>query len=170
MNTTAAGAEDKRRPRTRKSAAQRAAEAKQAAEAKRAEADTGGTASPLGTRIRARVGESGARSVLAAVRAGLMVASALASYVLAMFVAVTVVPNLFVVVSTGTGVGPSSPLELQLVHWLAPSLFLIGLVFVLVLVVVRSLWLAQRRLGERARRALLGDEADTAPTTDGAGR
>jgi uncharacterized membrane protein len=162
MNTTAAGAGNKRRPRTRKSAAQRAAEAKQA--------DTVGTAAPLGTRIRARVGESGARSVLAAVRAGLVVASGLVSYVLAMFVAVTVVPNLFVVVSTGTGVGPSSPLELQLVHWLAPSLFLIGLVFVLVLVVVRSLWLAQRRLGERARRALLGDEADTAPTTDGAGR
>ncbi|WP_444961784.1 hypothetical protein [Nocardiopsis sp. M1B1] len=162
MNTTAAGAEDKRKPRTRKSAAQRAAEAKQA--------DTGTAAAPLGTRIRARVGEPGARSVLAAVRAGLVVASGLASYVLAMFAAVTVVPNTFVVVSTGTGVGPSSPLELQLVHWLAPSLFLIGLVFVLVLVVVRSLWLAQRRLGERARRALLGDGADTAPATDGTGR
>lgn len=168
MNTADTGAKDKRKPQARKSAAQRAAETKQAAEAK--QAGTGGTATPLGARIRARAGESGARSVLRVVRAGLMIASGLASYVLAMFVAVTVVPNLFVVVSTGTGIGPSSPLELQLVHWLAPSLFLIGLVFVLVLVVVRSLWLAQRRLGEKARRALLGDEADTALTTDGAGR
>ncbi|MDE3723958.1 hypothetical protein PWG71_21420 [Nocardiopsis sp. N85] len=168
MSTTATGSKDKRKPQAKKSAAQRAAEAKQAAEAK--EADTGGTAVPLGARIRARVGESGARSVLVAVRAGLMIGSGLAGYVLAMFVAVTVVPNLFVVVSTGTGVGPTSPLELQLVHWLAPSLFLIGLVFVLVLVAVRSLWLAQRRLGEKARRALLGDAEDTALTTDGAGR
>ncbi|MBB6121579.1 hypothetical protein [Nocardiopsis algeriensis] len=161
MSTTGTGAKGKRKPRARKSAAQRAAEAKQA--------DIGGSAPSLGTRIRARVGDSGARSVLVAVRAGLAIASGLAGYVLAMFAAVTVVPNLFVVVSTGTGVGPTSPLELQLMHWLAPSLFLIGLVFVLVLVAVRSLWSAQRRLGDKARSALLGDEADPAPATDGAG-
>jgi hypothetical protein len=174
MSTNATGAKDKRSPQASKSAARRAAQATEATEAERAaesgQAGRGAAVSPLGGRIRARMGESGARTVLTAVRTGLMAASSLASYVVAMFAAVTVVPNLFAMVSAGTGVGPGSPLEMQLAHWLAPSLFLIGLVFVLVVVVVRSLWLAQRRLGERARRALLGDGAGTAPAHDSAGR
>ncbi|MFD6952060.1 hypothetical protein A6A08_02530 [Nocardiopsis sp. TSRI0078] len=158
MSPAATGSRNKRKPRERKSAAQRAAEAKQA--------DADRAATPLGARLRARLGESGARSLLALVRAGLVVGSGLVGYVLAMFAAVTVVPNLFVMVAAGTGVGPTSSLEMQLAHWLAPSVFLIGLVFVLVLVAMRALWRAQLRLAERARRALLGEQADAAQATD----
>ncbi|NYH53019.1 hypothetical protein HNR06_002608 [Nocardiopsis arvandica] len=158
MSSPATGSRNKRKPRERKSAAQRAAEAKQA--------DADRAATPLGARLRARLGESGARSLVAFVRAGLVIGSGLAGYVLAMFAAVTVVPNLFVMVAAGTGVGPTSSLEMQLAHWLAPSVFLIGLVFVLVLVAMRALWRAQLRLAERTRRALLGGQADAAQTTD----
>ncbi|OLT27041.1 hypothetical protein BJF83_19510 [Nocardiopsis sp. CNR-923] len=158
MSPAATGSENKRKPRAKKSAAQRAAEAKQA--------DADRAATPLGVRLRARLGESGTRSVLALVRVGLVLGSGLVCYVLAMFAAVTVVPNLFVMVAAGTGVGPTSSLEMQLAHWLAPSVFLIGLVFVLVLVVMRALWRAQLRLAERARRALLGEQADAAQATD----
>ncbi|MEU3016595.1 hypothetical protein ABZ635_04260 [Nocardiopsis sp. NPDC007018] len=115
---------------------------------------------PLGARVRARFGESGTRSLLWGIRAALVFGVALLSYVGAMFVAVTVVPNVFLVVSSGTGVGPASPFEMQMAYWLSPSLFLIGLIFVLVLVAVRWLWRAQRRVAERARRALLGEVGD----------
>ncbi|MFE9245250.1 hypothetical protein [Nocardiopsis sp. NPDC006938] len=118
------------------------------------------TKRPLSHRIRARLSESGARSLLLGVRAGLVFGVAVLIYVLAMFVAVTVVPSVFLVVSSGTNVGPNSPFELQMAYWLSPSLFLIGLIFVLVLVAVRWLWRAQRRVAERARRALLGEAGD----------
>lgn len=143
---------EKNRP-TGKGSERRAAEAEQES----GQGKKSGTKLPLGTRIRARMGQSGAGSLLLAVRVGLMSGVALLSYLGAMFVAVTVVPNIFLIVSNGTNVGPSSPFELQLAYWLSPSLFLIGLVFVLVLVAVRWLWRAQRNLGERARRALSGE-------------
>ncbi|KOX14016.1 hypothetical protein [Nocardiopsis sp. NRRL B-16309] len=162
MSSAATGPRNKRKPQQKKSPAQRAAEAKQA--------DADRAATPSDARLRARLGESGSRSLLALVRGGLVAGSALASYVLAMFAAVTVVPNLFVMVAAGTGVGPTSPLEMQLAHWLAPSVFLIGLVFVLVLIGMRALWRAQLRLAERARHALLGEEPDAAQSTDSAGR
>lgn len=60
MSSAATGPENTRKPRQKKSAAQRAAEAKQA--------DADRAATPLGARLRARLGESGARSLLALVR------------------------------------------------------------------------------------------------------
>lgn len=127
-------------------------------------ADTSGeeeranTIPPLGARIRARLGEKGTGSLLLVIRAGLIFASCSFGYVVAMFAAVTLVPNTFLMVAAGTGVGPASPLETQLMHWLTPSLFLIGLIFVLVLVVVRWSWRVQSRLGEKVRHALSGEE------------
>ncbi|WP_049576767.1 hypothetical protein [Nocardiopsis sp. SBT366] len=123
------------------------------------QADQNGAKPSIRARTRARLGEKGMQSLVVAARAGLIFSTCFAVYVLAMFIAVTVVPNVFLMVATGTGIGPAAPLEMQLAHWLAPSLFLIGLIFVLVLVVARWLWRAQRRLGEKARRALLGEEA-----------
>lgn len=114
---------------------------------------------PLGTRVRARLGESGASSLLVFAQVGLMLGAAAIVYVAAMFAAVTVVPNVFLMVSAGSGIGPASPLEMQVTYWLTPALFLNGLIFVLVVVGARWLWRAQRRLGEKARRSLLGEEA-----------
>ncbi|MFE1170359.1 hypothetical protein [Nocardiopsis sp. NPDC058789] len=127
-----------------------------AAEAERSQGD--GPGRPLGARIRARLGQSGAGSLLVFARAGLMLGTGAIIYVVAMFAAVTVVPNVFLMVSGGSGIGPSSPLEMQVTYWLTPALFLNGLIFVLVVVVARWLWRAQRRLGEKARRSLLGEE------------
>lgn len=149
---TSTSSKRERKRQAKESAAPRAIAAEQV--------DQNVATSSLGARIRARLGQGGAHSLMLTTRIGLMVLSGLAGYVVAMFAAVTVVPNIFLMVATGTGVGPASPLETQLAHWLAPSLFLIGLAFVLVLVVVRWLWRAQRRLSEKARRALLGEEAD----------
>ncbi|WP_431872675.1 hypothetical protein [Nocardiopsis eucommiae] len=114
---------------------------------------------PLAARIRTRLGHSGTRALLVVVRSGLRFGAVAATYVLGMFAAVTVVPNVFLMVSGGSGVGPASPLEMQVTYWLVPSLFLIGLIFVLVLVVARWLWRAQGGLATKARRSLLGEEA-----------
>ncbi|WP_017605621.1 hypothetical protein [Nocardiopsis alkaliphila] len=150
--STTTSTKPERKRRAKESAAPRAIAAEQV--------DQNVAGPALGARIRARLGPGGARSLMLATRIGSMVVSGLAGYVVAMFAAVTVVPNVFLMVATGTGIGPASPLETQLAHWLAPSLFLIGLIFVLVLVVVRWLWRAQRRLSEKVRRALLGEEVD----------
>lgn len=150
--STATSTRRERRRQVQKSDSQRTTEGEPT--------EQNGAAVSWGTRIRARLGPSGARSVLMAVRAGLMFVSASAGYVVAMFAAVTVVPNVFLMVAAGTGIGPASPLEMQLAHWLTPSLFLIGLIFVLVLMVVRWLWRVQRRLAAKARHSLLGQKAD----------
>lgn len=121
--------------------------------------ENGAARPPLGARIRSRLGRSGTRVLLTVVLSGLRFGAGAIIYVLGMFAAVTVVPNVFLMVSGGSGVGPSSPLEVQLTYWLVPSLFLIGLIFVLVLVAARWLWRAQRRMAAKARRSLLGEEA-----------
>lgn len=71
-------------------------------------------------------------------------------YVIAFFFAVQVVPLTMGFVKAGTGVTLDMPLETVLSAWIVPALFLVGLLFVAVLLVMRGIW----RLRIRANAAL----------------
>lgn len=114
-----------------------------------------------GEAIRLRWGAGGAKGLYVAGRAGLVVLVSALIYLLAMYVSVKVVPNTMVMVQRGTGIPSDADFPLLLAGWIVPSVFMIGLVFVLTVVVMRGLWRWQLRQGKKLRRALVDEPAET---------
>ncbi len=100
------------------------------------------------------------------------VASALglviAYYVIAFFSAVQLVPLTMGFVKSGTGVTMDMPVETVVAVWIAPSLFLIALLFALVLVTMRALYRGRKRVITRI--AEWAGLADTTPAPAFVGR
>lgn len=140
------------------SAAERAAQRADKAQARAKEAQSASTI-PLGDRIRIRFGETGAKGVYGFVRGVLLVATVFLSWILALFAATNLTPNLMLVVSESSGLKANAAFDQVLVSWIAPSLVLVLLVTALVIAVVTWLWKTQRKLGDKARRALLGEDS-----------
>ena len=69
-----------------------------------------------------------------------------AHYVLAFYTAIQVVPTVFGFVKAGTGLTMDMGIDTIIAAWIAPSLFLVALLFVLVLTAMRSLWRLRSRV------------------------
>lgn len=142
----------------KKTAADRAADRAGKAQARAKEAQTSSTL-PLGDRIRIRWGAGGAKALYGFIRGVLLVATVLLSWILALFAASNVAPNLMLVISETSGLKADAAFDQVLVSWVAPSLVLILLLTALVIAVVAWLWKTQIKLGAKARRALLGEDS-----------
>lgn len=82
-------------------------------------------------------------------RGATLIAFGVASYVLVFFAAVRLVPLTMGFVKDGTGVTMDMPVETVLAVWIAPSLFLIAVLFALVIHLLRSAWALRRRTIQR---------------------
>lgn len=142
----------------KKTAADRAADRAGKAQARAKEAQTSSTL-PLGDRIRIRWGAGGAKALYGFIRGVLLGATVLLSWILALFAASNVAPNLMLVISETSGLKADAAFDQVLVSWVAPSLVLILLLTALVIAVVAWLWKTQIKLGAKARRALLGEDS-----------
>lgn len=142
----------------KKTAADRAADRAGKAQARAKEAQTSSTL-PLGDRIRIRWGAGGAKALYGFIRGVLLGATVLLSWILALFAASNVAPNLMLVISETSGLKADAAFNQVLVSWVAPSLVLILLLTALVIAVVAWLWKTQIKLGAKARRALLGEDS-----------
>lgn len=85
-----------------------------------------------------------------------------ACYIIVFFSAIRVVPVILGFVKDGSGITMSMPVETILSVWIAPSLFLIAILFALVIVVIRKLWRLRRRLIEQVSGWAFGRETDVA--------
>ena len=105
-------------------------------------------------------------SIVIATKASTLVAVLVAYYVLAFFAAVQVVPLTMGFVKSGSGVTLDMPLETVLSVWIVPALFLVALVFVLLLVMMRSLWRMRVRVVVSVALWALGEEDGVEARTD----
>lgn len=108
----------------------------------------------------------GPASVVVAVRFGSLLIASAAVYLVAFFSAVRLVPSIMAFVASGSGVSADMPLQTLIAAWIAPSLFLIALLFALVLVVVRGLWRMRRAAIALVSRWALGGEAAAVPASE----
>ena len=111
-------------------------------------------------RLRPPKGRVTGVALVATARAGRVVGVALFVYVLAFFAAVRVVPMVMGFVGTGTGLSPDMTLIQLISLWIAPSVFLIGLVFVAVLAAIRGAWRSSGKALRRFEGWVLGAPAD----------
>lgn len=112
-------------------------------------------------RLRARTGVGFRKMLLTMWAALLAIAVIMVSYVLAMFVAVRLVPNAISSVQQGTGITTEMPLELVLAAWAAPSGFLVLLLLVLTVTIIRWITAQAKRAHRAAREKLLPETQDT---------
>ena len=85
-------------------------------------------------------GKIGPAATVLVAQAASLLAVIVVFYIVAFFAAVRVVPMVMGFVKDGTGVTMDMPVETVLSAWIAPSLFLLALVFALVLFVLRAVW------------------------------
>lgn len=84
-------------------------------------------------------------------------------YMLVFFAAIQLVPLTMGFVKAGSRVTMSMPIETVVSLWIVPALFLVALEFVLVLVAIRALWRARRRLVDTVAGWAFGREAAATP-------
>lgn len=137
---------ESKKTKASQAAAKRAEEAKQTAQI------------PWGDRMRIRWGDGGAKALFGFIRGILITAVGLVSWLIALFAATGVAPNLVMVVFRGAGIDGDTPFNTILISWVAPSLVLLALLVALVIVAVRSLWRLRTRLDRRAKASLLGED------------
>ena len=119
-------------------------------------------ATPVSKRgsLKDRVGSTAAVLAVKTLTLGVVL---FAYYVLAFYTAIQVVPTVFSFVRAGTGLTMDMGFDTIIAVWLAPSLFLVALLFVLLLIVMRGLW----RLRSRVVLAFMG-RVDADKIADGA--
>lgn len=110
-------------------------------------------------RFRVPRGKVGAASAVVIAQAASLLAVIVVFYIIAFFVAVRVVPITMGFVKDGTGVTLDMPVETVVAVWIAPSLFLLGLLFWLVVVVMRSIWKLRTALMSTVKSWAFGRES-----------
>lgn len=110
-------------------------------------------------RLRFKWGMGGVKTLSFLIRLVLFAVLVIVVWTLALTIASGVVPTVAQLVSDGTGVTFESRLDQIVMGLLLPTLFLNGLLFVLVCVSVKKLWNLHIRLGNKARNVLLGASA-----------
>lgn len=116
-------------------------------------------------RLRAPSGKVAPITMVIVTKAATFVAVLVAFYIIAFFSAVRVVPMVMGFVKDGTGVTMNHPVETVLAVWIAPSLFLIALLFGFVFVVMRKIWHLRTRIVNRVSTWALGHETQIAAPT-----
>lgn len=94
---------------------------------------------------------AGSTAAVIAVKTLTLGAVLFAYYVLTFYTAIQVVPTIFGFVKAGTGLTMDMGFDTIIAVWIAPSLFLVALLFVAVLLAMRGLW----RLRSRAVTAFM---------------
>lgn len=114
--------------------------------------------------LRAPESKAVSVGIVAATKAGTLVALVVLYYVIAFFAAIRVVPLTMGVVKSGSGVTLDMPLETVIAVWIVPALFLVALVFTLVLVTMRALWRLRVRAVTAVSRWAFGEETERTPS------
>lgn len=107
-------------------------------------------------RLRFKWGTGGVKTLSFLIRIVLFVMLVIVVWTAVLSIASALVPTVGQLVSDGTGVTFESRLDHIIMGLLMPTLFLNGLLFVLVCVLVKKLWIFHVRLGTKARNVLLG--------------
>lgn len=94
----------------------------------------------LGDRVFLKLGRFGAKAVYRLISAALLTLVLLADYLLVLFTAVNVVPNIGVLVQQGTGMTMDLRPDAWIAGWLIPVLFIVAAVFVAEIFFMRRLW------------------------------
>lgn len=94
----------------------------------------------LGDRLFLKLGRFGTKAVHRLIAAAMVVMVLLADYVLVLFTAVNVVPNIAVLIQQGTGVTMEMRPDAVVAGWLIPVLFIVAAVFVAEIFAMRRLW------------------------------
>lgn len=117
-----------------------------------AAAATGGLS--LGDRLFLRFGRVGAATVHRVALLAMLALVVVLSYLMVLFSAVSIVPNLAVLVQQGTGITLEMRLDAVVAGWLLPVLFLVAALLVAEVFLVRAMWRTARVAGRRLKKAL----------------
>lgn len=109
---------------------------------------------PYGDRVRLRVGKGGAKLLYFGIASGVRIAAALVIYLVCAYMTTLLVPNLTTMVGTGSGVGIDQGLEAFFVFWVAPTLFMLALMFALVYAGIRAVWRVSTRFLNKVKFGL----------------
>lgn len=128
----------------------------------------------LGDRIFLKLGPQGARAIKLSTALVLFALVMLLDYLIVLFTAVNVLPNIAALIQQGTGVTLEARLDMVIAGWLIPVLFIVAAVLVAEIFLMRRLWRLASFLSQAVGRSLfrmsteaeeaLVQEADTSPT------
>lgn len=118
----------------------------------------------LGDRLYLRLGLFGTRALHRVASFALMALVLLADYLIVLFTAVNVLPNVAAFIQQGTGVTLEMRVDAVIAGWLLPVLFIAAAILVGEVFLMRRLWRAARNLLARMGRSLfrLHEERDQA--------
>lgn len=108
-------------------------------------------------KLRFRWGTKGAKTLAFIVRAVLFVVTFFVIWLVALGIASSMVPNIVSMVSESSGLTLEDRLDLVLVGWVLPAMFLLGLLFVATCALFWWIWRVHLRLGNRFKAYVLGE-------------
>lgn len=112
----------------------------------------------LGEWVFLKFGRSGAKLIHRLSAVALRTAVLFFDYLLVLFTAVNVLPNVAALVQQGTGVSVDMRIDVVLAGWLIPVIFIAAAILVGEVFVMGRLWRFASRLSRKIERALLRDE------------
>lgn len=147
----------KNRTITAESKTETAAETSLAAQMEaRAAATTTSTARKVtvSDRLRLRLGVAGTKTLMLSLGLALRAVAALFFYMVAIYTAVSVIPNMAAFLQQGTGITLTSRPDALFAGWIMPVIFLTLLILVLELVAMRHIWRLVSKLLVRIKASL----------------
>lgn len=115
----------------------------------------------LGDKIFLKFGRIGTRLIHRILAAALLLLVLFADYLIVLFTAMNLVPNIAVLVQQATGVTLDARLDAVVAGWLLPVLFLVAAVLVAEMFMLRRLWIAATGLIRRMGKAMFRLDADS---------
>ncbi|MGY4541214.1 hypothetical protein ACVWY0_001123 [Arthrobacter sp. UYNi723] len=120
----------------------------------------------LGDRVYLKFGRFGTKVIHRLASVAVLALVLFVDYLLVLFTAVNVLPNIAVLIQQGTGVTLDARIDAVIAGWLIPVLFIVAAVLVGEIVVMRRLWRfatgVTRRMGQSLFR-LAGEEQQKMP-------
>lgn len=117
----------------------------------------------LGDRIFLKFGRTGTAVIHRITAAALLALVLFADYLIVLFTAVNVVPNIAVLVQQGTGVTLDARIDAVVAGWLLPVLFIVAAALVAEVFLLRRLWIAALGLTRRIKQSLFRLDGESAP-------
>jgi small neutral amino acid transporter SnatA (MarC family) len=126
----------------------------------------------FGDRVFLKFGPQGTRAIYLFMAFLLLALVFFVDYLLVLFTAVNVVPNIAVLIQQGTGVTPEMRIDAVIAGWLLPVLFIVAAVLVGEIFMMRRLGRFARGVRQTMRRSLfrlMAEEKQPAPAVGRAG-
>lgn len=108
----------------------------------------------FGDKVFLKFGRTGTRVIHRVTAAVLLALVVFADYLIVLFTAMNLVPNIAVLVQQATGVTLEARPDAVIAGWLLPVLFIVAMVLVAEVFLLRRLWIAATGLIRRMGRAL----------------